>query len=222
MRFGVISRNEAINARIYAALEHIHPADVPKIVAKFRNTNDTQRFHTFRELLVGAHLRANGLDARFERAVAGKTPDWTLLAEGNDPVELIDVASIHQRNALESEMRRTVAAGQIWSGWPGIPPEHIYGKVDAKAGAYAELAATAGVAYTIFLHGEFMSCLDADDIKEVLLGDHGVFATRSHLSGVSFFTHSNGVDTYSYFENSRGNRASVALQTLVRRGAYAA
>lgn len=112
MRFGVISRNEAINARIYAALEHIHPADVPKIVAKFRNTNDTQRFHTFRELLVGAHLRANGLDARFERAVAGKTPDWTLLAEGNDPVELIDVASIRKlpRNvdSLEVELSGTM------------------------------------------------------------------------------------------------------------------
>jgi hypothetical protein len=114
MRFGVISGNDAINDRICAALEHVHPDDVPKIVAKFRYTNDTQRFHTFRELLVGAHLRANDLDVRYEREVLGKTPDWTLPV-GDDAVELIDVATIHQRKALESEMgrRRTHHAGSV-------------------------------------------------------------------------------------------------------------
>lgn len=221
MRFGVIAGSEAINTRIYAALEHIHPDDAPKIVAKFRCTSDKQRFHAFRELLVGAHLRANGLEVRYERKMLGKTPDWTLLVAG-DAVELIDVATIHQRKALDAEIGRTLAAGLIWSGWPGIPSEHIYGKVDAKAGAYAELAASVGVAYTIFLHGEFTACLDADDIKKVLLADDGVFATRPHLSGVGFFTHRNGVDCYSYFKNPRGNRASVVLDTLVRRGAYTA
>src|SRR5690606_11783517 len=95
MRFGVISGNGAINARIYAAFEHQHPDDVPKIAAKFKNTTDTHRFHSFRELLVGAHLRANGLDVRYERSVGGKAPDWTLVDEQGDPVELIDVATIH-------------------------------------------------------------------------------------------------------------------------------
>lgn len=222
MRFGVISGNSAINSRIYTALEHLHPDDVPKIVTKFKNTTDTQRFHTFRELLVGAHLRANGLDVRYERTVGGKTPDWTLVDAQGDALELVDVATIHQRNVLETEMGRTLAAGRTWSGWPGVPAEHISRKVDEKAGAYAGLAATMRVAYSVFLHGEFTACLDPGDIEEVLSGEGGVFATRNHLSGVGFFTHANGVDTYSYFSNLRGERASVVLQTLVRRDAYAA
>jgi hypothetical protein len=223
MRFGVISGNDAINARIYTALEHIHPDDAPKLVAKFRDhTTDKQSFHTFRELLVGSHLRANGLDARYECAVEGKTPDWTLLRDGVEPIELIDVTTIHQRYALDAEIGRALASGRIWSGWGGIPPEHVHGKIDAKAGAYAALAAHMQIAYTVFVHGEFTSFLDAGDIEEVVSGEQGVFETRPYLSGVGFFSHANGIDTYSYFENPNAARPSLALRTLDLRGAHAA
>jgi hypothetical protein len=114
MRFGVIAGNDAVNTRIYAALEHIHPDDVPKLVSKFRDSKtDKQSFHVFRELLVGSHLRVNELDARYEWVVDGKTPDWTLLKEGTTPVEFIDVTTIHQRYELDAEIGRTLASGRI-------------------------------------------------------------------------------------------------------------
>lgn len=108
MQFGVLAPNMRINARIYEMFERIDPADVPAFARKFRSESDEQRLHTFRELIVGAHLRAHGLDARYEQLVRGKTPDWVTLDRAARPDELIDVATLHQRRETKTDMTRTL------------------------------------------------------------------------------------------------------------------
>src|SRR5688572_11417449 len=126
MQFGVLAGNQHINAGIYAMFEQIDPADVLAFVRKFRSERDEHRLHTFRELVVGSHLCAHELNARYEQSVLSKTPDWMIYDSAGAIQELVDVVSLHQRRDTETEMLSTLSTGAIWTGWVTIPPDHLY------------------------------------------------------------------------------------------------
>jgi hypothetical protein len=67
---GRLAGNTSINARIYACLAKLDPKDVAAFVRKFHRDKDDQNFHTFRELILAAHLRERGWAARYEQSLA--------------------------------------------------------------------------------------------------------------------------------------------------------
>lgn len=215
MLFGVLAGNEHINSRIYQMLEQIDPVDVSAFVRKFRTERDEQRMHTFRELVVGSHLRTNGLNARYEQVVLRKTPDWVIYNSADEPTELVDVVSLHQRRETETDMLGTLSTGAIWSGWVSIPPNHLYAKIEQKANLYASLAGSLNVPYTVFLFGEFLASVDPEEVEYVLREHHGgLFPTLPTLAGLSYFTESVGTYSYMYYANGKATFPSRALQLL--------
>lgn len=136
MKFGVLAKNQHINSRIYEMFGRIDPTDVPTFVRKFRSERDEQRFHTLRELMVGSHLQAHGMRARYEQDIRGKTPDWVLYDSSGGIQELVDLVSLHQRREIEMDMVGTLLTGKAWAGWATIPPNHLYAKIEQKANLY--------------------------------------------------------------------------------------
>jgi hypothetical protein len=215
MQFGVLAGNKHINSRIYQMFELIDPADVMTFVRKFRSERDQQRFHTFRELVVGSHLRANGIYARYEQEILGKTPDWTIYGPDRQTKELIDVVSLHQRRETETEMVSTLSTGAVWAGWVTIPPDHLYAKIEQKANSYAGLVDKLNKPYVVFLFGEFLASLDPEEVEHVLsqhLG--GLFPSLPRLAGLAYFTESAGIYRYTYYENDKAAFPSDVISTL--------
>jgi hypothetical protein len=63
MKYGRIAGNDSINAAIYLCFDLISEADAKAFVRKFAEQlhDQDQPLHTFRELILGAFLAANGL-----------------------------------------------------------------------------------------------------------------------------------------------------------------
>lgn len=215
MQYGQLAGNQRINSRIYEMFEQIDPTDVPVFVRKFRSERDEQRFHTFRELVVGSHLRVNGMAARYAQQIFGKTPDWVIYETQRRVEEVVDVVSLHQRKETETDMVATLLTGAVWAGWVTIPPDHLYAKVEQKANSYADLAGKLRVPYTVFLFGEFLASVDREEVEHVLYTHHGgLFASLPTLAGLAYFTESSGVYKYWYFANTHATFASHVLQSL--------
>jgi hypothetical protein len=179
MEHGTLAGNSSINDRIYSCLATLDPRDVPAFFRKFRRGGgDDERFHTFRELLLGSHLRQRGWAVRYEQHLAGKTPDWLIPAGASGPSEIVDVVTLHQRRSTDVEIGATISAGQIWSGWVTIPPDHILSKLDQKVGSYRRLASLHALPYTVALFGEFTASVDPEEVSHVLYEHHGACSRR--------------------------------------------
>lgn len=203
MQFGALAKSQHINASIYQMFARIDPADVQAFVRKFRSERNEQRLHTFRELIVGSYLQVNGLKARYEQQVLGKTPDWVTLDSGGQLDELVDVVSLHQRRETETEMLETLSNGAVWAGWVTVPPDHLYAKIEQKANRYAGLVGELSKPYTVFLFGEFLASVDPDEVEYVLL-QHcgGLFTKLPTLAALIYFTESAGTYKFTCYTNS--------------------
>ena len=212
MQFGRLAGNDHINRRIYDLLAQLHPEDVRAFVRKFRADSDTQNFHTFRELILGVRLRSKGCNARYGHRIAGRTPDWSILAPDGSPSEVIDVVTLHQRRAKDIEIGTSIASDSIWSGWITIPPNHLLSKLEAKANTYSGLAEHINLPYVLAAFSEFTASIDPPEVHHVLHELYGgLFSKSPWLSGVIFFREQNGVYEFTHFPNPHASRASRSL-----------
>jgi hypothetical protein len=117
-----LAGNDFINSRIHQMLGNLDPADVSRFLRKFRSDSNEQNFHTYRELVLGAHLRACGWNLRYERTLGGKTPDWVLLDGSGQAAEILDVVTLHQRRVVDKAIGKAASAYHSWVGWISIPP----------------------------------------------------------------------------------------------------
>jgi hypothetical protein len=179
MTFGQLAGNSSINSLIYASLECIHPDDVMTFVRKFGSEKGAQLYHTLHELTMGAELWRRGVPMRYERQIEGKTPDWSLHDQAGEVTEILDVTALHQRHTIEADMLHTLSRGEIWSGWISFPPDHIYSKIEQKAGPYANLVGSLGIPYVIGLFGEFTASIDPEELHCVLFLHHGGLFRRA-------------------------------------------
>jgi hypothetical protein len=223
MKFGTLAGNSSINSLIYASFEEIYLEDVAVFVRKFKFEKGMQLFHTLHELTVGAELCRRGQPARYERSVGGKTPDWSIEDEAGRVVEIFDVVALHQRQGTETDMLKTVSEGQIWSGWVSIPPDHIYSKIEQKAGPYSGLVDRLQIPYVIGLFGEFTASVDPEEVHDVLFEHHGgLFQQLPSVSALLYAYEENGIHHYTLFANphARYQSRAVAAAFLVAEAAY--
>ena len=213
MQFGQLAGNDYINARIYELLDVLHPSDVSGFVRKFRIDSDEQCFHTYRELILGAHLRSRGWDVRYEQRVASKTPDWVALDRDAHVAEIVDVVTLHQRRATDIDIGRQLATRGMWTGWVSTPPNRLFSKIQEKANAYAKLIEQVRLPYVVALFGEFTAPIEPQEVHKVVYELHGgLFAEVPALAGVIFFRERGGQYEYSYFPNLGATHASGILQ----------
>ena len=174
------------NAHLQALLRRLHPKDVPAFVEKLTK-QPRSRFHTYRELLIGVHLRDRGFDMRYELNVGGQTPDWCLVGENNQPIEILDVLTLHQRNAKDAEIGGTLKEEGVWSGWISVPADHIYRKLNDKAGQYSRLAKLVEAPYVLAIYGEFAASVAPNEVQHVLFFQHdGWFSENPQIAGLVY------------------------------------
>jgi hypothetical protein len=213
MNFGTLAGNDFINSRIHEMLGALHPEDVPRFVRKFRSNPDEQRFHTYRELILGAHLRTCGWNLRYERSLGGRTPDWVLIDDGGQVAEIVDVVTLHQRRVVDRAIGKAVSSHRPWVGWVSTPPDRLFAKLREKAKSYASLADDLHLPYVVALFGEFTAPIEPHEVHHVLHELHGgVFAAMPALAGTLFFRERFGEYEYHHFTNSRATLSSQIIR----------
>lgn len=213
MNFGRLAGNDSINGRIHEMLGTLHPADVPRFVRKFRSDADEQCFHTYRELILGAHLRTLGWNLRYEQTLGGKTPDWILVNHDGEVAEIIDVVTLHQRRVVDRAIAKAVSSHRPWVGWVSTSPERLFAKLREKTEAYASAAANLHVPYIVALFGEFTAPIEPFEVHHVLHELYGgVFAAVPAVAGTIFFRERHGQYEYHHFANSRATLRSRIIR----------
>lgn len=199
--------DEKGNALLQHLVSGLHCSDRASFVEKLTKQPLRERFHTYRELLLGAQLRTTGADFRYEKNINGKTPDWTLSIDGK-LVEIIDVVTLHQRNQKEIEITTATRSTNSWSGWISVPAKHIYRKLSDKSGQYSELARNSQTPFVIAVFGDFLAAIDPNEIDYVLYKYHeddwehkGWFPEFPEVSGLIYFREKNGDFEFIYFPN---------------------
>lgn len=204
-----LDSDERCNVHLQCLVKNLHPRDISQFVEKLTTQPLWNRFHTYRELLLGSQVRRSGADFRYERNIAGKTPDWSLV-DGGLLVELIDVVTLHQRNEKECEIKTSIRSNSRWTGWATISPDHIYRKLSDKAGQYSKLAHSMEVPYVIAVFSEFLASISPEEIEYVLYSQHGGwFASTPDVSGVIYFREIDLRYEFIYFSNPCANKPAV-------------
>jgi hypothetical protein len=199
------------NRHLQDLVRRLHPDDMPRFVEKLTTQPLRDRFHTYRELLVGAHLRDRGFAVRYEHQIDGHTPDWTLV--DRTPMEVIDVLTLHQRHDKDVEITSSIRDGGNWAGWITIPPDHIYRKLSDKAGQYSALAKRTQSPYVLAVYGEFIASIDPEDIEHVLFTQHGGwFTITPEVSGVIYCRERTFQFEYTYFSNPYAALQSILIR----------
>lgn len=211
MQSNSIAGNKWINETIGRCFGHICSADASRFRKRFRDeTSDQPRMHIFRELLVGAFLVSNDLNARYERVIDGKTPDWTILGEDGTPQCIVELSNFHTDRATEDEIARHRDARRVWSGrTPVSTGVRLFQRVQDKAVAYRSLVEGTAIGYVIAVFGEFTALIDLDDVRECLCSD-GVLVQYPHVAGLLYFEENCGRYAFTYLVNS-GATLPVAL-----------
>jgi hypothetical protein len=212
MDFGRLAGNDVIDGRIHEMLGTLDPADVPRFVRKFRSDADEQCFHTYRELILGAHLRTCGWNLRYEQAIGDKTPDWVLIGDDGRAAEILDVLTLHQRRVVDREIGEELSSGRPWVGWISMPPDHLFSKLRAKAEAYSSLGQSLCLPYVVALFGEFTASIEPFEVHNALYELHGgVFAAVPAVAGALFFRERLEQYEYHHFTNPRATLISRIL-----------
>lgn len=205
----LLDPDERGNAHLQRLVGSLHPNDFSSFIDRLTKQPLRERFHTYRELLLGAQIRRGGADFRYEKEIDGQTPDWSLVENGQ-LVELVDVMTLHQRNEKEREITTSIRSTNGWDGWFTIPPDHIYRKLSDKAGQYSALARKARVPYVLAAFGEFLAPISPQDIEHVLYTRYGGwFATAPEVSGIIYFRENDFRFEFFYFANATANQPAV-------------
>jgi hypothetical protein len=106
-----LDADDHVNDKLRALLERLDPEDVAPFVREFTAQKRSQRVHTYRELLLGDHIRAKGFSARYAIPFHGKRPDWVLVDSNDEVIEIIDVVTIHQNLEKDIEIGKSGQAG---------------------------------------------------------------------------------------------------------------
>lgn len=216
MDFGRLAGNDAINTRIYECFTVIDSRDVATFAKKFRRENDAQRFHTFRELICGTELFRRRLRPRYEQALGGLTPDWTIYGEDRIAKEIVDVVTLRPRYDVEKDIAKTLERGHAWAGWVTTAPDRLYAKLQGKFGAYSTFAERERLAFVVALFSEFMAPIDTAEVDHVV--NHlygGLFRDYPQVSGVIHFEQSMGAHRFSGIANASATIQSVAVSRFV-------
>lgn len=203
MKHGQIAGNTSINSTIYRCFGYIRSEDRERFVRKFAEQphDQDQVMHTFRELVLGAFLGAQGLDARNEIRVVGKTPDWCIL-DDQAIVSIVELVNFHVDRTTYVEMEARFREGRSWWGRPKSHVNRLYPRLQEKATAYKSAAEQLNVPYVIAVFGDFFANVHVEEVKECLFHvEHGLFKLYSRLGGVLFFEESAGTYHFTYLGN---------------------
>ena len=208
IKYGQITGNEKINGFICCFFEYVCEEDQRKFRRKFRKLppESDQTMHTLRELIIGAHLSANGFKVRHDYAIDNQTPDWCILDDESAVIGIVELTNFHIDKATEIEIRKQSELKDnfvYWRDGNKNNVDRLYHRVEGKAQAYRSQAISRKVPYVVAVFGEWETAVDFDEIRSCLFGEEiGLFDMYPEMSGVLYFVEQNALRyLFHYTEN---------------------
>ncbi len=208
IKYGQITGNEKINRFICCFFEYLCEEDQQKFRKKFRHLppESDQTMHTLRELIIGAHLSANGFQVRHDYAIDNQTPDWCIFDDESAVIGIVELTNFHIDKATEIEIRKKSKLKEnfvYWRDGNKNNVDRLYHCIEGKAQAYRSQALSLEVPYVVAVFGTWETAVDFDEICSCLLGSEtGLFDVYPEMSGVLYFVEQNALRyLFNYTEN---------------------
>ena len=221
MKYTQITGNEETNGFIYRFFEYLCEEDQRKFRKYFRSLppGSDQMGHTLRELILGAHLRANGYQVRYDYTINNQTPDWCILDDESAVIGIVELMNFHIDKATENEIRKQSNLKNNFSYWRDENKDNIdrlYHCIDLKAQAYRPLVKSLKIPYVVALFGEWEAALDFDEIRSCLLcNETGLFREYPEMSGVLYFVDQNALRYLFYYAENPNSLKPITLPSGV-------
>jgi hypothetical protein len=213
MEYGQIAGNSSINATIYHCFEYLREEDERKFVKKFREQphDSVQIAHTFRELVLGAHLSSKGVTVRYDHRIGAQTPDWSILDVRREAITgIVELTSFHIDKATEYEIEGQMQAKGLAGYWRDQNKdnvERLYHVIWRKVTKYRSMVNELQLPYVVAVFGEFEAALDFEEVCRCLLDARtGLFGVYPELSGLLYFEEASGQYSFSYAGNPNALR----------------
>ena len=182
--------NKSMNETIYRCFEYLSPEDVSKFKIKFQNyqNDDWQLTHTYRELLLGAHLCSLGYNARHEIKLDLQTPDWSIFDKDQKIKTIIETASFHPPKAIEDERWKSLGEKGVFFSWHSDNTNRLYDRIRDKVTRYQKLVEKYELSFVVAIFDQSFADIQPNEIQECLFEQQtGIFSLYSELSGALFF-----------------------------------
>jgi hypothetical protein len=206
MEYGKLSGNSSINETIYKCFEYICKKDIKKFVKVFRRAKlhtetGNQALHTYRELILGAYLSANGLTVRHDYNVDNKTPDWCILDNASAVIGIIELTNFHIDKTTEREIEEQIKANGI-ALYHADNFKRLYHCIRYKAGIYQDLVKKLLIPYVVAVFGSFEPAVDFKEVQSCIFDkDIALFKMYPEVSGIIYFRESLGRYLFDYARN---------------------
>ena len=193
MKYGRIAGNTSINNLIYRCFEFITESDEKKFVKKFREQphESDQVMHTFRELILGAHLSSSGFNVRYEYTVMGRKPDWCILDDKPGVIGIVELVNFHLDKATETEVKKRFESEHFayyWRDQHKDNLERLNYCIRDKADTYCNLVKKLNIPYVISVIPDFFVPIEFGEFSSYLFdsGD-GLFKQYPEVNGILYF-----------------------------------
>lgn len=209
LKYGIIAKNGKVNNAIYRCFKIICEDDERKFMKNFREHDDTQIMHTFRELLLGAFLKSNGLNVTYDYRIEDKKPDWCILNVSSDIIGIVELINFHIDKITENAIIKKHKTGEPFCAWIPTNNKRLYSSLQEKADKYKHIAQKKKIPYVVALFCTNSACLDADEINECLFKDYngGIYKHCDFFSGLLYFEESAGEYNFHYIQNPNAKYA---------------
>lgn len=221
MKYDQITGNKKIDRFICCFFEYVCEEDQRKFTKKFRElpSYSDQTMHTLRELIIGAHLRANGFQVRHDYDVDNKTPDWCILSDESAVIGIVELMNFHIDKATEIEIRRQCETKVNYTYWRDGNKDNVdrlYQRIEDKAQRYRSQAISLKVPYVVAVFGEWEAAMDFDDIRLCLFcKETGLFGEYPEMSGVLYFVEQNALRYLFYYTENPNASQPITMPTGV-------
>lgn len=214
MKYGQLIVNTSMNYTCYRCFDFVSKEDVMKFVAKFQKQQGDgwQMTHTYRELLLGAHLCSLGYNARHNINLDLKTPDWTIFDKSQQAQTIIELASFHAPKEEENEDWKNLHEKGVSFKWHSDNTQRLYSKIQEKTTYYKELVQKYKLSFVVAIFDQPIADIQQNEIQDCLFDkEAGIFNLYPELSGTLFFREGMGNNfpshyRFDYFENPRSLR----------------
>ena len=208
-KYGRLSKNDSINDCIYICFNYISEKEKNEFAKKFLKLpqDSDEILHTFRELILGAYLNKNNLNARYQTKLENKTPDWIINNGEDDILCVVELINFHLDKITETKLEKKLKKeGEIFVFWRDSYKnnvERLYQSICSKATTYKSLIRKLCMPYVVSIFSDFRAAISFEsDLLPCLKNSvNGIYEFYPELSGVLFFEDKYGKYYFRYEEN---------------------
>jgi hypothetical protein len=208
MQYGNFTNNPSVDAAIYRCFDLLSDADARAFATKFRKQPlaADQIKHTFRELILGAFLADNRLAVQHERPIGSKTPDWSILENG-DLKCIVEVVNFHTDQPIRDAIDAQLTAGGMAMAFQPDHSIRLYGRLESKFTAYARILQQYELPYAVGLFLQFDAPVNREQIDVCIFAEaDGLFAAHPSVTGLMIYDEMAGTYRFNYIPNPHATR----------------